>query len=191
MLLYDVCYLAHTQAVEIPLSQAGDVLSNLWAVCCSAELGRSADPLLIAAFPLMPIVLLGDLTKPTRYSRHPRRQASSLILDNYSRPLLRRDHAPHARGQVDHTRIGITYPKRTSGTSLTMQEQAQLNSLDRYPRYCLTPPYHLSVSLLFLATPLSTVAYLCTLVSPPAHLRPLPSLLDILFFVSALVSGVN
>jgi hypothetical protein len=49
MLLYDVCYLAHTQAVEIPLSQAGDVLSNLWAVCCSAELGRSADPLLIAA----------------------------------------------------------------------------------------------------------------------------------------------
>ena len=46
MLLYDVCYLAHTQAVEIPLSQAGDVLSNLWAVCCSAELGRSADPLL-------------------------------------------------------------------------------------------------------------------------------------------------
>lgn len=46
MLLYNVCYLAHTQAVEIPLSQAGDVLSNLWAVCCSAELGRSVDPLL-------------------------------------------------------------------------------------------------------------------------------------------------
>lgn len=45
MLLYNVCYLAHTQAVEIPLSQAGDVLSNLWAVCCSAELGRSVDPL--------------------------------------------------------------------------------------------------------------------------------------------------
>jgi len=42
MLLYNVCYLAYTQAVEIPLSQAGDVLSNLWSVCCSAELGRSA-----------------------------------------------------------------------------------------------------------------------------------------------------
>ncbi len=42
MLLYNVCYLAYTQAVEIPLSQAGEVLSNLWSVCCSAELGRSA-----------------------------------------------------------------------------------------------------------------------------------------------------
>jgi hypothetical protein len=41
MLLYNVCYLAYTQAIEIPLSQAGDVLSNLWSVCCSAELGRS------------------------------------------------------------------------------------------------------------------------------------------------------
>lgn len=40
MLLYNVCYLAHTQGVEIPLSQAGDALSNLWAVCCSSELGR-------------------------------------------------------------------------------------------------------------------------------------------------------
>ncbi|KAI9458050.1 UV radiation resistance protein and autophagy-related subunit 14-domain-containing protein [Boletus coccyginus] len=40
MLLYNVCYLAHTQSVEIPLSQAGDALGNLWAVCCSGELGR-------------------------------------------------------------------------------------------------------------------------------------------------------
>ena len=40
MLLYDVSYLAHTQNVDVPLSQAGDVLSNLWSVCCSAELGR-------------------------------------------------------------------------------------------------------------------------------------------------------
>ena len=45
MLLYNVCYLAYTQAIEIPLSQAGDVLSNLWSVCCSAELGRSVDSL--------------------------------------------------------------------------------------------------------------------------------------------------
>ncbi|VDC05840.1 unnamed protein product [Peniophora sp. CBMAI 1063] len=59
MLLYDVCYLAHTQAVEVPLSQAGDVLSNLWLVCCSAELGRyshQTHPLLPpptpASFPL-------------------------------------------------------------------------------------------------------------------------------------------
>ncbi len=42
MLLYNVSYLAHTQSVDVPLSQAGDVLSNLWMVCCSAELGRYA-----------------------------------------------------------------------------------------------------------------------------------------------------
>ena len=41
MLLYNVCYLAYTQSVDIPLSQAGDALSNLWAVCCSNDLGRS------------------------------------------------------------------------------------------------------------------------------------------------------
>lgn len=41
MLLYNVCYLAYTQSVDIPLSQAGDVLSNLWSVCCSSDLGRS------------------------------------------------------------------------------------------------------------------------------------------------------
>ncbi|KAG7088969.1 hypothetical protein E1B28_012915 [Marasmius oreades] len=40
MLLYNVCYLSYTQSVDIPLAQAGDVLSNLWSVCCSAELGR-------------------------------------------------------------------------------------------------------------------------------------------------------
>jgi hypothetical protein len=40
MLLYDISYLAYTQNVEVPLSQAGDVLSNLWMVCCSSELGR-------------------------------------------------------------------------------------------------------------------------------------------------------
>lgn len=40
MLLYDVSYLAWTQNVEVPLSQVGDVLSNLWSVCCSSELGR-------------------------------------------------------------------------------------------------------------------------------------------------------
>lgn len=42
MLLYDVCYLAYTQAVDIPLAQAGEVLGNLWSVCCSPELGRKS-----------------------------------------------------------------------------------------------------------------------------------------------------
>ncbi|KAI0275655.1 UV radiation resistance protein/autophagy-related protein 14 [Russula aff. rugulosa BPL654] len=50
MLLYNVCYLAYTQAVEIPLSQAGDVLSNLWSVCCSTELGRRSHQ----TYPLLP-----------------------------------------------------------------------------------------------------------------------------------------
>ena len=40
MLLYNVCYLAHTQCVDIPLAQAGEVLGNLWAVCCSPGLGK-------------------------------------------------------------------------------------------------------------------------------------------------------
>lgn len=40
MLLYNVCYLAYTQNVEVPLAQAGDVLSNLWSVCCSPDLGK-------------------------------------------------------------------------------------------------------------------------------------------------------
>ncbi|KAG6916523.1 hypothetical protein DXG01_006464 [Tephrocybe rancida] len=42
MLLYNVCYLAYTQHVDVPLAQAGDVLSNLWSVCCSADLGRKS-----------------------------------------------------------------------------------------------------------------------------------------------------
>ncbi|TBU28290.1 UV radiation resistance protein and autophagy-related subunit 14-domain-containing protein [Dichomitus squalens] len=42
MLLYDVCYLAHTQGVDVPLAHAGDALGNLWAVCCAPELGRRA-----------------------------------------------------------------------------------------------------------------------------------------------------
>ncbi|KAF8878784.1 UV radiation resistance protein and autophagy-related subunit 14-domain-containing protein [Infundibulicybe gibba] len=42
MLLYNVSYLAFTQNVDVPLNQAGDVLSNLWSVCCSSELGRKS-----------------------------------------------------------------------------------------------------------------------------------------------------
>ncbi|KAI1785081.1 UV radiation resistance protein and autophagy-related subunit 14-domain-containing protein [Ganoderma leucocontextum] len=57
MLLYDVCYLAHTQAVDVPLAHAGDALGNLWAVCCSPELGRRAHatrPPLLALAPPTP-----------------------------------------------------------------------------------------------------------------------------------------
>ncbi|KAI0674696.1 UV radiation resistance protein and autophagy-related subunit 14-domain-containing protein [Trametes maxima] len=50
MLLYDVCYLAYTQAVDVPLAHAGDALGNLWAVCCASELGRRAH----ATRPLLP-----------------------------------------------------------------------------------------------------------------------------------------
>ncbi|KAI0695019.1 UV radiation resistance protein and autophagy-related subunit 14-domain-containing protein [Cytidiella melzeri] len=59
MLLYNVCYLAHTQNVDVPLAQAGEALNNLWAVCCSPELGKrshATNPLLLAptqpTFPL-------------------------------------------------------------------------------------------------------------------------------------------
>jgi hypothetical protein len=40
MLLYDVAYLAYTQAVDVPLAGAGDALGNLWQVCCAPALGR-------------------------------------------------------------------------------------------------------------------------------------------------------
>jgi hypothetical protein len=40
MLLYDIAYLAHTQAVDVPLAGVGDALGNLWQVCCAPELGR-------------------------------------------------------------------------------------------------------------------------------------------------------
>lgn len=40
MLLYDIAYLAHTQEILVPLSYAGEALRNLYAICCSAELGR-------------------------------------------------------------------------------------------------------------------------------------------------------
>ncbi|KAH8831549.1 UV radiation resistance protein/autophagy-related protein 14 [Flagelloscypha sp. PMI_526] len=35
MLIYNVSYLGYTQNIDITLSQAGDVLSNLWSICCS------------------------------------------------------------------------------------------------------------------------------------------------------------
>ncbi|KAL6299304.1 UV radiation resistance protein and autophagy-related subunit 14-domain-containing protein [Sparassis latifolia] len=74
MLLYNVCYLAHTQAVDVPLAQAGEVLGNLWAVCCSQELGRKSHethPLLPAptppSFPLdFAQLLQATAANPTR-----------------------------------------------------------------------------------------------------------------------------
>ncbi|KAG8789678.1 hypothetical protein FRC15_003747 [Serendipita sp. 397] len=33
MLAYNVCYLAYTQAILIPLAQAGNILANLWTIC--------------------------------------------------------------------------------------------------------------------------------------------------------------
>lgn len=74
MLVYDVCYLAYSQAVEVPLAQAGELLGNLWAVCCSPELGRkshSTHPLLAPptppSFPLdFAQLLQATAAKPTR-----------------------------------------------------------------------------------------------------------------------------
>lgn len=50
MLLFDVAYLAWTQGVEVPLAQTGEVLRNLWAICCSAELGKHSHE----THPLLP-----------------------------------------------------------------------------------------------------------------------------------------
>jgi len=33
MLAYNVCYLAYTQSISIPLSQSGNILANLWTLC--------------------------------------------------------------------------------------------------------------------------------------------------------------
>ncbi|KAF8523335.1 UV radiation resistance protein/autophagy-related protein 14 [Hysterangium stoloniferum] len=40
MLLYNTLYLCHTQSQPVPLSQSGEILRNLWALCCTPELGR-------------------------------------------------------------------------------------------------------------------------------------------------------
>ncbi|KAG9311940.1 hypothetical protein JVU11DRAFT_8201 [Chiua virens] len=85
MLLYNVCYLAHTQSVEIPLSQAGDGLGNLWAVCCSGELGRrshettpSLHPPTPATFPLdFAQVLQATTASPIRG----RRRVAGMVRD--------------------------------------------------------------------------------------------------------------
>lgn len=40
MLMFNVAYLAHTQGLEIGLAQAGEILRNIWAVCCAPGVGR-------------------------------------------------------------------------------------------------------------------------------------------------------
>ena len=91
MLLYNVCYLAHTQSVEIPLSQAGDTLSNLWAVCCSPELGRRSHqtmtplpPPTSSAFSLdFAQLLQATVAKPASRARISKR---SLVVRSPRRP---------------------------------------------------------------------------------------------------------
>jgi len=100
MLLYNVCYLAYTQAIEIPLSQAGDVLSNLWSVCCSAELGRSVDSLPSLTSDLLFAIDAVVLIKHTHCLHHLHHPVSPSTLHSYSRlrlPLPRRDRAQRAR----------------------------------------------------------------------------------------------
>lgn len=160
MLLYNVCYLAFTQAVEIPLSQAGDVLSNLWSVCCSTELGRSAH------IPFCPsewlIIDAADLTKHTRYFRRPRRPVFHSTLRSYSRPLLRLPRHVHARRVHElreQTNIGVRYRKRTSGTCWMMTKQVLLNSPSTSYNISISPyRYH----PLFSATSLSICSNTCT-----------------------------
>ncbi|KIJ55025.1 hypothetical protein M422DRAFT_24884 [Sphaerobolus stellatus SS14] len=40
MLIYNIIYLCHTQSLSIPLSQSGEILRNLWELCCCPQLGR-------------------------------------------------------------------------------------------------------------------------------------------------------
>jgi hypothetical protein len=155
MLLYNVCYLAYTQAVEIPLSQAGDVLLNLCAVCCSADLGRSAFPSCPYANEAL-IIHAVVLTKHTRYFSRPRRPASPWILHSYSRPpppLQHRGHARRDHALWGHTRTGATYLRKTSGTCWTMPKQVPPSSpsTSTFPSciafsLLLSPPFvHLSI----------------------------------------------
>jgi hypothetical protein len=131
MLLYNGCYLAYTQGIEVPLSQAGDVLSNLWSVCCSAELGRSVNsPFSVSSDSFVAIDAV-VLIKHTHYFRRPRRRASHSTLHNYSKLLLpppRRDRARRAHAPQGKLKLGARYPKRTSGTCWTTTKLVLPNS---------------------------------------------------------------
>ncbi|GJJ15815.1 hypothetical protein Clacol_010093 [Clathrus columnatus] len=42
MLLYNTLYLCHTQSLNIPLSQSGEILRNLMNLCCALEVGQKS-----------------------------------------------------------------------------------------------------------------------------------------------------
>ena len=64
MLSYSTAYLAYTQGVDVPLSLAasGAILPTLWAVCCSAELGRRSHA---SGSPIDVVGRTGRLPPPT------------------------------------------------------------------------------------------------------------------------------
>ena len=91
MLLYNVSYLAYTQGVDIPLAQAGEVLRNLWAICCSPELGRLARTMYFrnVTKKLIEINSLSDTrTKRTRFCQIRPPRHFLLISCNSSKQLL-------------------------------------------------------------------------------------------------------
>ncbi|KAL1682535.1 UV radiation resistance protein/autophagy-related protein 14 [Schizophyllum commune] len=78
MLLYNVVYLAHTQNVAVPLNQAGDVLSNLWSICCSVDLGKASHATTPRLPPPTPSSFPLDFSKLLQVtSVSPRARASS------------------------------------------------------------------------------------------------------------------
>ncbi|KAF7784897.1 hypothetical protein Agabi119p4_1062 [Agaricus bisporus var. burnettii] len=101
MLLYDVSYLAWTQNVEVPLSQVGDVLSNLWSVCCSSDLGRKsheATPLLPAPTPVLFPLDFAQLLQATSVNPASRARLSRVAAPSPARSG--RAYAGTSRGQT-------------------------------------------------------------------------------------------
>ncbi|KAL0957850.1 hypothetical protein HGRIS_000034 [Hohenbuehelia grisea] len=100
MLLYNVCYLAFTQGVDVPLNQAGDILSNLWTVCCSPDLGRRSHethPLLAPPTPPNFMLefnkLLQTILHPASHSRAVRSHAQGRSSSPNSSSRTRRSQA--------------------------------------------------------------------------------------------------
>lgn len=117
MLVYDVCFLAHTQAVEVPLAQAGEVLGNLWAVCCSPELGRCVLPFLLSAGEVDVRVCVGSRMRRGRCCRPRPRRASRSTLRSSCRRLrrTRRGRRRGARAGASAGRSGSWRRRRTGG----------------------------------------------------------------------------
>lgn len=153
MLLYNGCYLAYTQGIEIPLSQAGDVLSNLWSVCCSVELGRSVNSPFSISSDSFVVIDAVALIKHIHYFHRLRRRASHSTLHNYSRLLLPRPHRDRARrahAPRVKSKLGARYPRRTSGTCWMTTKKVLSNS----PNTSITASRTLPFPLLFCNTAL-------------------------------------